>query len=223
MEFPTLRAVPIPSFADKLASISAFLPMEEFQKLKDEILTLVKTERNYIPAHKKGGTIAYDTLRKTAPLTTALYKSDSYKKIISEIVGVPLLETPHKDNSSLSILFYERPGDHIGWHFDHNFYRGRHFTVLIPIENRGHQPDGLSAAHLLVKQKTEDQLIPTPPNTLIVFEGAKTLHKVTPIQEGERRVILSMTYTTDPRSYWLANLVRKIKDVSFFGWRALWS
>lgn len=223
MAFPTLKEHSTPSFDTHLASIDSFLPESEFEALRSEILTLVKTERNYIPAHKKGGTIAYDTLRKTAPLTTALYTNSAYKEMLSSIVGVKLQETPEKDNSSLSVLFYERPGDHIGWHFDHNFYRGRHFTVLIPIENRGHQTDGLSAAHLLVKRTPDDFLISTPPNKLIVFEGAKTLHKVTPIEEGERRVVLSMTYTTDPRSFALLNFIRKVKDTAFFGLRALWS
>ena len=156
-------------------------------------------------------------------MIATLYTSAEYKTCISDIVGVPLQETPHRDNSSLSILFYERPGDHIGWHYDHNFYRGRHFTVLIPIENRGHHEHGLSAATLLVKKNNRDVAVQTPPNKLIVFEGARTLHKVTPIEEGERRVILSMTYTTDPRSYPILNFIRKVKDTAFFGLRALWS
>ena len=43
------------------------------------------------------------------------------------------------------MIVYEKPGDHIGWHFDHNFYRGRHFTLLIPVVNQG-RDGGLSAA-----------------------------------------------------------------------------
>jgi hypothetical protein len=112
-------------------------------------------------------------------------------------------------------------GDHIGWHFDHNSYRGRHFTVLLPVENRG-SASGLSHATLMVKDGGERVIAP-PPNTLIVLEGARVLHKVTPIRDGERRVVISMTYCTDPRNAWWQGLARRVKDVAFFGPRALWT
>jgi hypothetical protein len=65
--------------------------------------------------------------------------------------------------------------------------------------------------------------IPTPPNTLVVFEGARVDHKVTPIAEGERRLVVSMTYCSDPRANIAQGIVRRIKDVAFFGPRALWT
>jgi hypothetical protein len=114
-----------------------------------------------------------------------------------------------------------RPSDHIGWHFDHNFYRGRHFTVLLPVESQG-SASGLSHATLMFKDGGE-RVIATPPNTLIVFEGARVLHKVTPIRDGERRVVISMTYCTDPRNARWQGLARRVKDVAFFGPRALWT
>src|SRR5262249_10051407 len=104
-------------------------------------------------------------------------------RLISGIVRVDVEPTPLHDQSSCSLLYYEKPGDHIGWHYDHNFYRGRHFTVLIPLVNRGNGAGGLSAACLMAKQSGRDVVIPTPPNVLIVFEGAKLRHKVTPIAE----------------------------------------
>ena len=106
------------------------------------------------------------------------------RNVIGRIVGLAVVTTPLTDKSSCSVLFYVKPGDHIGWHYDHNFYRGRHFTVLIPLINQGHEPDGLSAARLMAKVNGRDTLLPTPPNALIVFEGAKLRHKVTPIAEG---------------------------------------
>jgi hypothetical protein len=95
--------------------------------------------------------------------------------------------------------------------------------VLIPIVNRGHDSDGLSAARLMAKVGREERTIPTPPNQMIVFEGNKILHKVTPIREGERRVVLSMTFCTDPRNSLVQGIARRIKDTAFFGIRALWT
>ena len=205
-----------------LAAFPGFFPEDGFFALRDEILGIATAERSYLPLHKKGGAIAYGTLRKLAPKTVALYHSVEHQKAISTIVSAAVLPTPVEDESSLSILVYDRPGDHIGWHYDHNFYRGRHFTVLLAIENWGQGADGLSAARLLTRMPGRDVVVPTPPNTLVVFEGARTLHRATPIEDGERRVVLSMTYCTDPRNSRLQEAARRIKDTAFFGLRTLW-
>jgi len=213
----------LPAFGEHLAVVPDILPADTHRRIAAETEALVATERTYLPAHKQGGTVAYETLCKSAPGVVALYLSPALHDIISRIVGVPVVPTPLHDQSSCSVLFYERPGDHIGWHFDHNFYKGRHFTVLIPIVNRGHDANGLSAARLMAKVGREERTIPTPPNAMIVFEGNKILHKVTPIREGERRVVLSMTFCTDPRNSLVQGIARRIKDTAFFGIRALWT
>lgn len=204
-------------------SLPQFLNHDDFAALRRDVLMLSGTERSCVPLHKKGGTIAYSTVRARAPSIDRFYHSHAHCSAVSDILGICIEPTPPRDESSLSILFYENPGDHIGWHFDHNFYRGRHFTVLLAIENRGFCTDGLSASCLMVRGGGIEQVIPTPPNTLVVFEGARVLHKVTPIREGERRVILSMTYCSDPRNTLVREVARRFKDTAFFGLRALWS
>jgi hypothetical protein len=214
---------PLPSFAQHLATLDNVLPRDEFACLVAEVEELVETERSYLPAHKKGGTVAYETLAREAPSLIELYRSQALRALISDIVKLRIETTPLHDQSSCSVLFYEKPGDHIGWHYDHNFYRGRHFTVLIPMINRGREPNGLSQARLMVRQNGREHVIPTPPNAMIVFEGAKVRHKVTPIAEGERRVIWSMTYCVDPRNSAFQGVARRVKDTAFFGLRALWT
>ncbi len=208
---------------DGPAVLPRFLSAAAFEALRRDVVNFSDRERSYVPRHKKGGTIAYATIRKRAPGLAEFYSSQVHRRAISDIVHVALKPTPMRDESSLSILLYERPGDHIGWHYDHNFYRGRHFTVLLTIENRGHGADGLSSSCLLVKVGRAEQAIPTPANTLVVFEGARVLHKVTPIGEGERRVVLSMTYCTDPRNSLAREIARRFKDTAFFGLRAFWT
>ncbi|MBV8564332.1 MAG: 2OG-Fe(II) oxygenase [Methylobacteriaceae bacterium] len=223
---PTMRAFAagaVPQFDRRLISVRDFLPEDAFTRLREEVSRLVDTERSFVPAHKKGGTIAYETLIKSAPCAVALYHSRDFQRFLSGIVGEKLVPTPLNDQSSLSVLFYERPGDHIGWHYDHDYYRGRHFTVLLAIENRGRAEGGLSAATLFARIGGQETPLPTAPNTLVFFEGAKVLHKVTPIAEGERRVVLSMTYATDTRSTIALAVARRLKDTAFFGVRALWT
>ena len=213
----------VPSFAARLVTIADFLPADIRGRIVAEIDALCDTERSYLPLHKQGGTVSYETLRQQAPMVVALYQSLAMRKAIASIVGLDVETTPVTDKSSCSILYYVKPGDHIGWHYDHNFYKGRHFTVLLPLANQGHGTDGLSAARLFVSHGKEgERAIPTPPNTLVVFEGAKVRHRVTALAEGERRIVLSMTYCTDPRNSRLQEAARRVKDTAYFGLRALW-
>jgi hypothetical protein len=212
-----------PRFDSRLAVTLDLLPVATFAAIKVEAERLVVPERSFVPVHKKGGTFAYETLITSAPAIVALYHSTGFMDFISRLVGVRVQPTPIYDQSSLSVLFYNKPGDHIGWHYDHNFYCGRHFTVLIAITNMGRASAGLSHAELRARIDGRETAISTPPNAAVVFEGARVRHKVTPIHAGERRLILSMTYCTDPRSRWWQGVSRRVKDTAFFGVRALWT
>jgi len=212
----------VPGFAERLATIAEFLPSGLRDRIASEIEALGDTERSYLPLHKQGGTVAYETLRANAPSVVALYQSAALRNVVGRIVGLGVETTPLTDKSSCSVLYYVKPGDHIGWHYDHNFYKGRHFTVLLPLANQGQGEDGLSSARLLVRRGDKEQVVPTPPNTLVVFEGAKVMHRVTTLAEGERRIVLSMTYCTDPRNSRLQEAARRVKDTAYFGLRALW-
>ena len=205
-----------------LAVIEGVLDPEQWSPITAEVGDLADTERSYLPGHKKDGTIAYETLIQRAPHVVGLYLSKAFQAQVSGIVGETVVPTLLHDQSSLSVLRNDKPGDHIGRHSDHNFHRGRHFTVLLSVENRGTATGGLSHASLMVCDG-EDRAVATPPNTLVVFEGARVLHKVTPILDGERRVVISMTYCTDPRNVWWQVVARRVKDIAFYGPRALWT
>lgn len=181
-----------------------------------------RVERSYIPTHKQGGTVSYEVIHRHAPLALAVYHSAALSDWLSGIVGAAVGPTADHDQSSCSLLVYTEPGDHIDWHYDHNFYRGRHFTVLICLANQGAQ-GGPSASRLLWRDlRGEGHEATLAPGDLVVFEGARIRHKVTPLAAGDLRVMLSMTFATDPRIAPGRELVRRIKDTAFYGIRALW-
>ncbi|MCB0191114.1 MAG: hypothetical protein KDJ65_04150 [Anaerolineae bacterium] len=223
LKLKTYRSEDLPDFKERVASITTFLPESTFLELRDIIVEKIKTERSYLPGHKKGGTVSYEALHHNAPKIIAFYHSPQLRALLSHIVGEQVVPTPIHDQSSCSLLYYDKPGDHIGWHYDHNFYNGRHFTVLIPIVNEHLATKALSSTKLFVKKNGAEEMIPTPPNTLVVFEGAKTLHKVTPLGPDEQRILLSMTFSTTPRASLHKEVARRCKDTAFFGVRALWS
>ena len=223
LNLPDRLPAALPDFRQRIAVAPEPLPAPAFDRLCEAALRQRRTERSYFPAHKQGGTIAYEDLHRVAPEIIAFYQSDYLRQLCSAVIGEPVLSTPIHDQSSCSLLFYDRPRDHIGWHYDYNFYNGRHFTVLLPLVNRHLEHDRLSSAQLVIRQDGQEVMIPTPPNTLIVFEGARVFHKVTRLAENELRVILSMTFCTRPQTSFLKGMLRRFKDIAYFGVRALWS
>ena len=58
----------------------------------------------------------------------------------------------------------------------------------------------------------------TLPGTLVVFCGSKVWHGVSALQAGERRVILSMSYASDPSMPPWRRLYENVKDaILYFG------
>lgn len=218
-----LAARPVPAFADHIARMPDLLPIETLRTLRAAAVHSLQIQRSLIPGHKKGGTVSHDTLREHAPAVIAFYESAALRTLVSHVVGEPVVPTPPHDQSSCSILVYDRPGDHIGWHYDHNFYRARHFTVLLSLENRRLDGAGCSSSNLETRSPDGVRQIPTDANTLVIFEGARVLHRATRLGRDERRLLLSMTFCTDPRTSAIKDFARRIKDIAYYGPRALWN
>jgi hypothetical protein len=185
-----------------------------------------RAERSFVPGHKKGGTLSYAAIHEHAPACLALYHGEALRQWLGQVIGTPVYPTADHDQSSCSLLYYDEPGDHIGWHFDHNFYRGRHFTVLLSLVNQSLQPDcglahGLSAGRLQRRRNGSEETVPTPPNTLVLFEGARVRHRATAVDRDQERIMLSMTFSTEPRVAPWKEWIRRLKDTAYFGPRVL--
>ena len=222
-EPPDARRYAAAFVAERLVCVDEFAAPATLARLRDEALAgIPRMDHSHIPWHKKGNTLSYEQILRHAPHIAEFYRSRALRDWISTITGTTVQMTPLQDQSSLSVLCYKDAGDHIQWHYDHNFYRGRHFTVLLSLVNRA-ATGGLSHSRLERQfPGGETRVIDIPENTLVVFEGARVRHRATPTAAGDLRVILSMTYCDDPRISPAKALARRIKDTAFFGIRALW-
>jgi hypothetical protein len=178
--------------------------------------------RNYIPRHKKGGSVSFYTLQEQAPTIVALYRSPAFLEFLAELTGRRLQPCPPSDPHSCALYFYTEPGDHIGFHFDTSYYRGARYTVLLGLIER-------SSSRLVCQlYKNDPQRAPvelqlaTDPGTLILFNGDKLWHAVTPLGEGEERVSLTLEYVTDPSMHPVKRLFSNLKDAfAYFGFKAV--
>ena len=213
-----------PAFAaERLMRIDDFLAPATLDQLRHEALSNAgQMEASFIPLHKQGRTLSYEQVLRRAPHLVAFYHNEAVQRWVSAVTATTVRPTPVQDQSSLSVLCYKDAGDHINWHYDHNFYRGRHFTVLLALVNRSAE-GGLSRSRL--ERQLADGAVRTidlPENALVVFEGAHVRHRATPVAAGDLRVILSMTYCDDPRISRTKELARRAKDTAYYGIRALW-
>lgn len=178
--------------------------------------------RNYIPGHKKGGSVSAFTLRERAPAIWALYRSAALLDLLVRLTGAPLQCCPPGDPHACALYFYTEPGDHIGYHYDTSYYRGARYTVLVGLVERSSsrlvcQPDRRRAGRPSVEVR-----VATEPGTLVLFNGDTLWHAITPLGPGEERISLSLEYVTDPRMTPLKRLVSNLKDaVAYFGFRTV--
>ena len=179
--------------------------------------------RNYIPRHKKGGSVSYYTLREQAPAILTLYRSPAFLDFVRAVTGAAAERCPETDPHSCALYYYTEPGDHIGFHFDTSYYKGTRYTVLVGLIER-------SSSRLVCQLHKDDPsrfrelALATEPGTLVLFNGDKLWHKITPLGEGEERVSLTLEYVTDPGMTPAKRFISNMKDaVAYFGFRSVFT
>jgi hypothetical protein len=178
--------------------------------------------RNYVPRHKQGGSVSAFALRRHAPAITMLYHSAALQGFIREIVKAPVVPCPVTDPHAYALYFYTRPGDHIGFHYDTSYYKGARYTVLVGLIER-------SSSRLLCRlhaadpgRPPEELRLATVPGSLVLFNGDKLYHAISPLGPGEERVSLTLEYVTNPEMGRAKRLFSDLKDaVAYFGFREL--
>ncbi|MDH4328199.1 MAG: 2OG-Fe(II) oxygenase [Nitrospira sp.] len=179
--------------------------------------------RNYVPGHKQGGSVSYYVIREKAPAILALYRSPALRAFFSRLVDAPLMLCPDDDPHACALYYYTKPGDHIGFHYDTSYYKGARYTVLIGLVEQSERCRLVARVHK-GKAPTEirETRIPMEPGTMVVFNGDKLWHAVTPLDARERRVVLTLQYVTDQRMGPLKKLFSNMKDAfAYFGPAAL--
>jgi hypothetical protein len=201
--------------------MTGFLPPDVTARLAAAVDSVeAAVNRNYLPGHKQGGSVSRHTLDELAPYVAQLYRAPALIDWLSRLAGERLQVSPPQDPHAYALYFYTRSGDHIGWHYDTSYYKGRRYTLLLGVIDQ-------SACRLEYELHTREPDVPTqkgaiayPPGALVFFDGDKLKHRITPAEEGDRRVSLTFEYVTDPgmSAWW--RLISNFKDaVAYFGLR----
>jgi hypothetical protein len=201
----------LPGFLPPTLVESTVIP--ELERLRPDV------HRNYIPGHKKGGSVSFYVLREKAPLFLDLYGAPAFLEFLSRLVEAKLMLCPDNDPHSCALYFYTEPGDHMGFHYDTSYYKGARYTVLMGLVQRSEHCRLVCQLYkdMPGRQMREIQ-IAYGPGDLVIFNGDKLWHAVTPLAAGEERVVLTMEYVTNPRMALPKRIFSNLKDAfAYFG------
>ncbi len=211
---------------DEFIHLERWLPASLVDRMVAEVDRVrPSVHRNYIPRHKKGGSVSYYTLVEQAPTILAVYRAPALIRLLAHLSGRELQPCPQTDPHSCALYFYTEPGDHIGFHFDTSYYKGSRYTVLIGLVER-------SSSRLVCQLYKADPnrrppvelSLATHPGTFVAFNGDKLWHTITPLGENEERVSLTLEYVTDPSMSPLKRFYSNLKDsFAYFGLKTVFT
>jgi hypothetical protein len=204
---------------------TAFLPPALLAPVLDSLPALEsRVHRNYIPGHKKGGSISRYDLDACAPAFAALYHDPGLCEFVERLCGRRLLHCPADDPHTYALYYYTEPGDHIGFHYDTSYYRGERYTVLLGLVDESSCRLEYELFHDQPGRAPVPGSIAMPPGTLVVFNGDKLWHRITPAAAGERRIALTLEFVTSHAMHPFRRFVSNMKDaIAYFGFRQVFS
>jgi len=209
---------------DEFVFMPDFLPEEFLRPLAAEAERLsFKLNRNYIPGHKKGGSVSSFTIAQEAPHLYALYQSREFLAFMSRLVKADLKQCPPDDPHACALYYYTEEGDHMGFHYDTSYYKGARYTVLVGLVQA-------SSSRLLCRLYTRkenhnpvDLSVSTDPGSVVIFNGDRVYHAVSPCKAGEKRIVFTMEFVTDQHMGKAKRAFSNLKDAfAYFGVKSLW-
>lgn len=204
-----------------------FLVVENFLPniILDELLAVLPSlekaiNRNYIPNHKKGGSISRYSLDNLAPIFGELYQDSTLCEFFNEIAAEKLVFCPNSDPHTYALYYYTEPGDRIEYHYDTSYYQGKRYTVLLGLVDRSTSKLEYQLYRDLPEKETITRSLSLTPGTLVLFNGDKLYHRVTPLGENQERIVLTLEYVTDIRMGVFKRFISNMKDaIAYFGFR----
>jgi hypothetical protein len=176
--------------------IENILNQEYFKLIKRQFMDLNNFNSRNIIGMRKADGLNFINLHKNNQYLNSLeiYYNNQLNDYISSLVHKPLQRSNSSDINACSLLIYSQEGDHITWHIDNSIYYGDRYVVLLTIMNENNNGNDLSSSIFYYKLNGKTYQLKAKPNSLLIFKGSEIWHKASPIKNGEKRVLLSMTF-----------------------------
>ena len=206
------------SETNNIIYIENFLNVDFFNDIQN-IFTNKKYEtKNNI--FRKGNGVSFINLHKNEDYYNllSLYYSNDLSLVINKLFNKYLQKLSLNDKNCCSLLIYTNKGDYIDWHYDLSNLYGKRYSILLTLVNKNEKTNELSENEFIYNINGIENKIKLKENSLILFEGNNILHKSTPINNNEKRIILSMVFCDicQENSNLLLKIYDKIKDKTIY-------
>jgi hypothetical protein len=151
------------------------------------------------------GFAGYDLVPQDAGLRR-LYECDLLTRFVAALLGTEELYRYADPIAALTISVMGE-GGHQGWHFDCNDFivsvllqkpeRGGAFE-FVPMIRSPSEENYDRVARVLAGERDGVQSLPLEEGTLVLFQGRNSLHRVTRVEGGRKRLIVLLAYDRRP-------------------------
>lgn len=152
--------------------------------------------------------VAYDELPSDSPLR-ALYEWDGLMAFLARALGRDRLYRYDDALGALNIASMS-DGDELWWHFDQTDFvvsvalqtseAGGEFECVSLIRDPDDERYDDVRAVVTAEDRTRVTTVPMDPGTLMLFEGRRSIHRVTPVRGSRPRYVALLGYDTKPRT-----------------------
>lgn len=221
---------------DGLLVLPDVIPAVHVAAMQDEARALQPlSRRTFAPFIRKAEAICHFDIAARAPSLHALHQSPALMAFCTRIAGLELVHRAADDPHASGLYVYNRPRDHVGWHYDDcGCEPAASFTVIAGIlddsssrlEVELHRKDKNHDRARAPNDPQKDPVrrsIATRPGSLVFFRGSSVFHRVTPLAADEQRVSFSFVYVKKgfhPKGFdrlWQST----IDTLLYFGWRGV--
>ncbi len=152
------------------------------------------------------GAVAYDLFPASSPIR-ALYEWGPLMAFVAELLDEPVLHH-YADPFGALNLAVMHDGDVLGWHFDQTDFvvsialqqseAGGDFEAVPRLRSADDERYDTVAAVLAGDVSMPVTTMAMDPGTLMVFQGRRSLHRVSPVSGPTPRLVALLAYDTKP-------------------------
>ena len=152
------------------------------------------------------GCICDDDVPGDSPLRR-LYDADEFHDFVMSVTGETSLYPYADPLSSINVHYAER-GQELGWHFDNSEFAitlliskpsaGSHFEYVPGLRGSAAGTVDEESIAALLDGRLQPKRLEIEPGTLVLFRGRDAIHRVTPNESDDMRVLAILAYNAEP-------------------------
>ena len=152
------------------------------------------------------GCICDDDVPADSPLR-AIYDSEEFREFVMGVTGDTSLHPYADPLSSINVHYAER-GQELGWHFDNSEFAitlliakpsaGSHFEYVPGLRDSAAGTVDEESIEALLDGRLQPKRLEIEPGTLVLFRGRDAIHRVTPNESVDTRVLAVLAYNAEP-------------------------